>query len=335
MSLRTTTLPIPALAGKLAILAGCAAALLLSTASGCSELDLRKGMPWIDSDPEPQNPTRIVDVWTDTVLWQPGKPGVRGFGGRVMFHRGEDEEPVAVDGTLTVYAFDDEDPDPDKPPAKKYIFPADQLSKHYSKSKVGHSYSFWLPWGDVLGPEQQLSLIARFEDREGKVVMSKVAHKTLPGRNPKRNTAEVMDAGAVRQVAHQAPVQTPAGDGERRQMSTLTIDVTPSFAQQLRAAANLPAETLPDSTVTAGSRAAPTAGSREGLGESTSGASGSADSRRSRFPAPGGAEAGRAYGLFPRPLRRARWPSPLPGTPRSSRFPPAPETTAAGGSTPY
>ena len=267
-------LPIPALAGRLAVVAGCAAALLLSTASGCSELDIRKGMPWFDSDPEPQTPTRMVDVWTDTVLWQPGKPGVRGFGGRVMFHRGEDEEPVAVDGTLTVYAFDDEDPGPDKPPTKKYIFPAEQLAKHYSPSKVGHSYSFWLPWGDVLGPERQVSLITRFEDREGKVVMSKVAHKTLPGRTPKRNAAEEIDASAVQQVVHQAPVQTPAGEGQRKQMRTLTIDVTPSFAQQLRAAANVPAEPLPNSTVTAGSRAEqPMAGSREGPGESTSEAS--------------------------------------------------------------
>ena len=358
MSARTTTLPIQPLAGKLALIAGCAAALLLVTASGCSKLDVRKSIPWLDSDPEPQTPTRMIDVWTDTVLWQPGRPGVRGFGGRVMFyHQGDEQaEPIAVDGTVTVYAFDDEDPDPDKPPAKKYIFPPEQLAQHYSQSNVGHSYSFWLPWDDVRGPEKQVSLITRFEDREGKVVMSKVARKTLPGRKPRRNAAEdsytaaghpdAQAAGAVRQVGHQAPVQPPAGQGERKQMRTLTIDVTPSFAQKLRAAASVPAEARPESAKlppTADSPAEPPARPNAGLRESTPGVSRSVDSGRSRFPAPRGAEAGRAYGLFPRPLRRARSPSSLPWTPRSSPMPPASETiaeataatTAAGESGPY
>ncbi len=350
MSARPTRLPIRVPAGKLAVTAGCAAALLLAAASGCSELDVRKGMPWLDSEPEPQTPTRMIDVWTDTVLWQSGKPGVRGFGGRIMFYRDDEQaEPVAVDGTLTVYAFDDEDPDPDKPPAKKYIFPAEQLAKHYSQSKVGHSYSFWLPWGDVLGPERQLSLITRFESREGKVVMSKVAHKTLPGRKPKQDAPEdayagsagyagAEAAGAVQQVAHQAPVRTRVGEGERRQMSTLTIDVTPSFAQKLRAAAGAPDEARREparSPATADSRAEPPAPSSERAQESTSATSRSTDSQPWRFPAPREAEGGRAYGLFPRPLPRARWPSPLPWTPRSNRFPPAPETTPAGESAPY
>ena len=351
MCARSTGLPNRLLSGRPAALAGVAAALLLLAGAGCSELDVRKGFLWPDPEPEPQTPTRMIDIWTDTVLWQPGKPGVRGFGGRIMFYRDDEEQadPITVDGTLTVYAFDDEDPDPDKPPVKKFIFPADQLPKHYSESKVGHSYSFWLPWGDVRGPEQQISLITRFEGREGKVVMSKVAHKLLPGRKSNPDAPEssyaqtpgaldAQAAGAVRQVAHQTPVQTPAGQGERRQMSTLTIDVTPSFAQKLRAAHNAPGDARGESVrlpTTAESRAEPPARSKEGLPQSIPEDPRPADSRPSRFPAPRGAEAGQAYGLFPRPLRRSRWPSPLPWTPRPSRSPLASETTGGDESAPY
>jgi hypothetical protein len=338
----------------LAARAVCAAVVVF--AAGCTQLDLADEFSWPWAEPEPRTPTRMVNTWTDTVLQQPGKPGVRGFGGRIMFFEDGREKPIKVDGTLTVYAFDDADPDPNKPPEKKYLFLADQLPKHYSKSKVGHSYSFWLPWDDAGGYERQIGLVVRFEDREGKVVMSPVAHKTLPGRQPvpkaeddPAGTISRLDesaVGHVRQVAHQEPIQ-PARENRAR-MKTTTIELTSSFAERLAAAskaqsaegaqANTPTERtgtadLAEAPVTAESQAERSTGSSESPEEppepssadsssepASARPSRSAHPAHSRFQAPeaaGGEPASSLLRCRPRP---ARWPSPLPRTPRPKQF---------------
>jgi len=357
MSARPTRQPRRVPAGTLLARAVCAAVLVLLAGAGCSQLDLRQSMPW--SEPEPETPARMVDTWTDTVLWQPGKAGVRGFGGRIMFFQRDDEDPIVVDGTLTVYAFDDDDPDPDKPPAKKYIFLAEKLPGHYSESKVGHSYSFWLPWDDVGGPERQIGLITRFEDKEGKVVMSKVAHKILPGKKVTPGAEEPRNAGAisgldyeasgtVRQVTHEEPmVASPKKSSAR--MKTTAIALSPSFAKRLAAASESQAESDPavkpgnqapedDSSTseegqppaTAVSQAGRSAGSNDSRGELAADASRSARPERSRFPAQKATSDEQAYGPFRTRPRPARWPFPLPRTPRPERFRRASATTPAG-----
>jgi len=316
-------------------------------------------MSWPWSEPEPETPARMVDTWADTVLWQPGKAGVRGFGGRIMFFQEDDEDPIVVDGTLTVYAFDDDDPDPDKPPAKKYLFPAEKLPSHYSESKVGHSYSFWLPWDDIGGPERRIGLITRFEDKEGKVVMSKVAHKILPGKKVTPGAEEPRNAGAisgldyeasgtVRQVTHEEPMVAPPKKNSAR-MNTTTIELTPSFARRLAAASESQAESDPAAKpgikapdeehgtsdgglppATADSQAGRSAGSNDLPGELAADASRSARPEPSRFPAQKATSDEQAYGPFRTRPRPARWPFPLRRTPRPERFRRASATTPAG-----
>ncbi|OHB83619.1 MAG: hypothetical protein A2V98_22545 [Planctomycetes bacterium RBG_16_64_12] len=355
------------MAGNLAVTAGCAAAMWLGAASGCSKLDLRKGLSWPGSDPKPRTPARMVDVWTDAVLQGPGEPGVRGFGGRIMFYADQKEDPVVVDGTLTVYTFDDDDPGPDNTgPKKKYLFLPEQLPNHYSKSKVGHSYSFWIPWDAVGGPERRISLIARFEDREGKVVMSKVAHTTLPGRRAATDAqdecagtdqpsvgARRLDhptPGGVRQVAHEVPVQPPA---KQEKMTTATIHVTPSFTRKLLAAPDRAADTRsawqidpmnrvttsdgdaggqPGSVrlaATADPQAERQAGANDPAGEPAP--SGHSGPPTLRVPREAAGEP--TYAPARRQLPPARRPSPLPRTPRSNRFPSPSATTPADPST--
>jgi hypothetical protein len=187
-------------------------------------------------------------VWTNTVLQRPGKAGVRGFGGRILFHHEEQKDPVLVNGQLTVYAFDDENSNADDAaPEKKYIFPAVNLPKHWSQSALGHSYSFWLPWDEVGGRQRQISLIARFEDLSGKNVMSSLAHLTLPGKTPERrdghatsahDTVDSEASNSVRHVSYETPTGVAGNaqtDGleQKPKMTTTTIDVTPGFASKL------------------------------------------------------------------------------------------------------
>jgi len=145
---------------------------------------LDSSWPWGDDDePEEGIPVRLVGTWVDTVLNQAGKPSQRGFGGRVIFYGKDSEKPILVDGQLVVYAFDETNREPtDNRPTRRYVFPADQVARRMSVSELGPSYSFWLPWDEVGGPQTEISLVARFEPKDGPVVVGEQTRHVLPGR---------------------------------------------------------------------------------------------------------------------------------------------------------
>jgi hypothetical protein len=228
-----------------------------------------------NKEDKPGKPDKVVTIWSDTVLTQAGQPAIRGFGGRLMFYQGKNEEPIKVDGTLVVFAFDETNRDAnDARPDRKYIITQQQLPLHYSKSKVGHSYSVWVPWDAVDGGMQkEITLIVRFQpkEKEAPAVVSDPCRQLLPGR-VETARAQVpaglylpagpvgpMQAGAgnwgngpmgmpppfnggVQPAAYQAPISDgpnvmPPPGPERRIMTT-TIDV-PS-GSVLRSALSLP-----------------------------------------------------------------------------------------------
>lgn len=145
-------------------------------------LSPKKMTSWGDDESEPQTPQRLVCSWTDTVLYQTGKEPQRGFGGRLIFYGDEADKPVLVDGQLVIYAFDESNRDlTDNKPTRRYVFPPDQIARRMSKTTLGPSYSFWLPWDEAGGPEAEVSLIARFEPREGAIVVGEQTKYRLPG----------------------------------------------------------------------------------------------------------------------------------------------------------
>src|ERR1043165_9481461 len=82
---------------------------LLVNGTGCQQLNLTNGFPspWGKKDDDIVVPNRLTAMWSDTILNQPDKPGVRGFGGRLMFYKQGSEKSVRVSGKLVVYAYDD------------------------------------------------------------------------------------------------------------------------------------------------------------------------------------------------------------------------------------
>ena len=129
-----------------------------------------------------------------------------------MFYEGKNEDPVKVEGLLVVYAFDETDRDPaNAKPDRKYVFLPDQLPKHYSKSKLGHSYSVWLPWDQVGGMQKDISLIVRFEPKEGPVSLSarNRGAGAIAGHAPAQKRQAAFDDPATRHNAH---VQYAHGD---------------------------------------------------------------------------------------------------------------------------
>jgi hypothetical protein len=169
--------------------------LLLPVAVGCSApwskgkdkdskwYSLDSTWPFGDDEDEPQIPERLMGTWTDTVLYQPGKKPQRGFGGRLIFFGKKSDLPILVEGQLVVYAFDESNREPtDNKPTRRYVFPPDQIARHMSKSELVPTYSFWLPWDEDGGPQIEVSLVARFEPKEGAVVVGEQTKHLLPGK---------------------------------------------------------------------------------------------------------------------------------------------------------
>jgi len=283
--------------------------------SGCQSTFFEKAPSWLTMDKK-ANPERILTIWADAVLHQPGRPGVRGFGGRVYFYEEGKPDPIRVDGALTVYVFDGESLNPaNAAPLKKYVITADQLARHHSVSGLGHSYSIWVPWGPVGGPAMTLSLVARFDGRNGGTVLGEHTTKHLPGI-PSPPGAD----SPIQQASHQddgqrgdrPPGNTPLEWNERPTITSHTIPLPPSFQNRLLDMS----EPSPSPMGQPKASPPPAAPPRSQETERRP-----VHSERPRFPA-------RTEPLVPRdpgPLRRqphpGGWPSSLPPTPRSGPLP--------------
>lgn len=205
--------------------------------------------PWAKEKPIP-HPERVVAVWTDTVLHQPGQPGVRGFGGRVYFYEKDKTDPIEVEGGLAVYVFDAEDMQvSDQRPLRKFVFTPEQFALQMSRTSLGPSYSVWLPWGEVGGPPMRLSLIARYEGTAGGTTIGEPTIKLLPGV-PKRSVdsekelADKNKKSPYQLVGHSeseredndgSAVQT-LSNSQRSKYNVKTIDLPPSFQRHLQRA---------------------------------------------------------------------------------------------------
>ena len=207
--------------------------------------------------PEYQTPRQMVPVWSDTVLHQSGEPATRGVGGRIMFYGLDKHKAVRSQGTLVVYAWDDSQGMQERSPDRKFVFPAEDLQQHYSQSRLGHSYSFWLPWDAAGGQLTHLTLITRFVSTDGAELTAAPAHVVLPGpgdgvpfyqslaktRRLRDSAGQVADDAGEQSVLAEAdelsdgPV-TPLADRLRRgrvlgprapQREPLEIAVSPEF----------------------------------------------------------------------------------------------------------
>ncbi len=210
------------------------AALLAAAQAGCSTLELPPEVPLLGIEARPQPPSRMTDLWSYVVLRQPGETSVRGFGGRIMFYGRTSHRPVRVEGTLTVFAFDADEDDPDNViPEKKYIFTPEQFARYYSRSDLGHSYSVWLPWDEVGGPPRNLSLIARFESATGETVFGQPSSQKLPGFGSKSKQPPEPQASDRTEAGGDEDQPSPAAETEPAAARTDSIVLPPQFSRQL------------------------------------------------------------------------------------------------------
>lgn len=209
-------------------------------APGCTMFDAPlASLGFLDED-APRMPTKVIPVWTETVLHQAGQQNIRGCGGRIVFYGRDNERPIRVDGSIVVYAWDDTDETKSRStPDRKYVFTAEMLQKHYSQSRVGHSYSLWIPWDEVGNPHRKVTLITRFIGARGGEVTSSPAKVIIPGPIAQPANEAYESDLAKRDAGHQpSDLMLATHESESSQDGLLQL-----IHQSQTSEAELPAET--------------------------------------------------------------------------------------------
>ncbi|MGQ9761251.1 MAG: hypothetical protein ACUVQH_05015 [Thermogutta sp.] len=154
--------------------------LLVTAIVGCAKFDLRRNIPWQETSDKPVR--SVVAFWTEAVIERTSSPPYRGFGGRLLFYPADMSQPVKVQGTVVVYAFDEDLPPPENlKPVRKYVFTNEQLQDVYSESKLGPSYNLLIPWEEFSPQARRISLIVRYIPDNGPSVVSEQVKVFLPG----------------------------------------------------------------------------------------------------------------------------------------------------------
>jgi hypothetical protein len=188
-----------------------------------AESSLLDRLPWAGKKTEEvvpyPNPVKIAATWTPDTLIQTGRTPTRGFGGRVFFYD-EKTRPVPVEGTLIVHGFDDSADTPEKS-VKRFEFTPEQFTRHFAQTDLGASYSVWIPWDAVGGPQRRIALVASFQPAEGNIVQGVPATFVLPGSTVEADKERIAAMFSPDYRRHRAA--TESGSTRTSGLTTTTI----------------------------------------------------------------------------------------------------------------
>lgn len=239
--------------------------LLLTTVNhvGCQSLGSGQtaSKAWWKKSEEPVPPdapenfgeaVKLDIAWKDDVLPGPDGQLQRGVGGRVHF-LDKHGKAIRVNGSLTVYGFDEHNGQATSPrPDKRFNFKDEELQTVYSQSTIGHSYSIWLPW-DGQGYQRHIAVLPIFRAEDGRLLKGDHAQAVLHGpENPspistsqQKKQRRFEENQLVERVVYQSPqaqqdVALASGsEAESATQRVRTINV-PDSANSIRTAVQQP-----------------------------------------------------------------------------------------------
>ncbi|MSR59544.1 MAG: hypothetical protein EXS05_18195 [Planctomycetaceae bacterium] len=135
----------------------------------------------------PQTPVvQIVPLWQASTGVGLAQRTCRGFAGQLLFLVHGNPTPGMVDGTVSVYVFDDQGNDDEKQkPIHKFDFSPEVWSTHAQNSSLGLTYSVFIPYTRPGNHQCHCSLMVRYTPREGPTILSEMVEVELPGTKRK------------------------------------------------------------------------------------------------------------------------------------------------------
>jgi hypothetical protein len=150
--------------------------LLLTVVSGCHTLDSKPThWPWTDRPTKGQI-GQLVALWGDGLVVQPdalrGGSPTPGFAARLYLFGQEPGEPLGVDGALTVYLYDLQQPADQRRPLEVWNITPENLERIAKKDGLGWGYDLWLPWSTFKREITRVSLVVHYKPTQGMPVWS-------------------------------------------------------------------------------------------------------------------------------------------------------------------
>lgn len=169
----------------------------------------------------PENP--VVDV---VCLWEAsqgrdlnGLPR-RGLKGQVMFFTRGSNSPVAVNGDVKIYQFDNYGPrDSWNKPIHEFEFSAEQWNSFLQPGMLGPTYQLFIPYMRKHPEQVNVALQLRFTPRDG----STVVHS----QNSSTDLIGVLSPEAARRVADLATIQGNADPEAKQAVIARTLGTIP------------------------------------------------------------------------------------------------------------
>ena len=150
-----------------------------------------------------KNPVRSI-----LALWQPttgvGLDGLtcRGFAGQIFFFSHQKELPSEVNGTVRIYVFDDQGSEEDQvKPFHQFDFPAEAWKLQYCKTKLGPTYTVFIPYTRKGRHAAQCSLRVRYTPANGAPVSSDMVNVALQGLGGSKESESLAKRNAARDNA--------------------------------------------------------------------------------------------------------------------------------------
>jgi hypothetical protein len=206
-------------------------ALLLPGCASASWLKIGKeDFPKADSS----NPVvRILAVWQVGEGQNTEGMTTRGFVGQIFLLDAQKQVPVAAEGSVRIYLFDDQGTAEERDrPLHQHDFPVDSWRVRLQKTKMGPAYVLFTPYTRKGAHKAECSLRIKFTPADGgSPVFSDLAPISLPGKsnkpvdpvtNASQPTTSATTAPAISTSSQPAAATTTAAPDKRAFSATTT-----------------------------------------------------------------------------------------------------------------
>jgi hypothetical protein len=151
--------------------------------TACASLDL----PLLHVTPRASKSNPVVQV---ACMWEPshgrdpdGAP-CRGFAGQLLFLGNKGGTPVAVDGEVMIYVFDDVGTEEEQAvPVHQFRFDSVAWNRHLKEGSLGPAYFCFIPYTRRGIHEANCSIHVKFTPKEGTELLSDASQIVLQGKS--------------------------------------------------------------------------------------------------------------------------------------------------------
>ncbi len=171
--------------------------ILLFTSVGCAtfHFPFGKKIPKATAgDPVSQ----ILCLWQQAEGRDPEGMPCRGFSGQILFLSSRTATPIAMDGDVRIYLFDDQGTEDEQTkPLRQFDFDNGSWAVHLAETTLGPTYTVFVPYVRRGVKEANCALRVRVKPKFGSQVFSDLTNMTLNGNNPRKKTGSDDEATPI------------------------------------------------------------------------------------------------------------------------------------------